>query len=348
MIKDRIPWIDMAKGIGIILVIFAHAPIPSFVQQFIYSFHMPLFFFLSGYLFYNDQNYNFRDFFIKKIKALIVPYFCFSAIMYLYWLQKSVRHNLIGTSYHGTIMTPIWGTIYGIRGEYWGAHNGTMWFLACLFLTEILFYLFWAGTKTNKRGIVSLLAICSIIGYLYSSMVSIPLPWSFDAALTAIVFYGTGYLIREYEVISTENSSNFKVMLLLLAINLGAGFSQEMIDMFINNYHNYILFYLAAFSGIGFFLIVVRNMKIMPAISFIGKNSIILLAMHQFLVSPFVEYVYHFIPHIGILQQLSFFYGILVTIGTIVVCIPIIFVINAYFPFIIGKRGRGISKIDTL
>ena len=50
--KKRLEWIDLAKGIGIILMIIGHMPsIPSAVHNWIFSFHMPLFFFLSGYMF---------------------------------------------------------------------------------------------------------------------------------------------------------------------------------------------------------------------------------------------------------------------------------------------------------
>ena len=45
--KTRIGWVDTAKGIGLLLVIIGHLPIPL-VPVWIYTFHMPLFFFLSG------------------------------------------------------------------------------------------------------------------------------------------------------------------------------------------------------------------------------------------------------------------------------------------------------------
>ena len=51
-LKKRLEWIDLAKGIGIILMVIGHMPsIPSAVHNWIFSFHMPLFFFLSGYMF---------------------------------------------------------------------------------------------------------------------------------------------------------------------------------------------------------------------------------------------------------------------------------------------------------
>ena len=53
----RINWIDQAKGIGILLVVIGHMNIPQDLSKIIFSFHMPLFFFISGYL-YNEKKYS--------------------------------------------------------------------------------------------------------------------------------------------------------------------------------------------------------------------------------------------------------------------------------------------------
>ena len=48
---SRIPMIDVAKGIGIILVVIGHTNLPTLVMNLIYAFHVPLFFVLSGMVF---------------------------------------------------------------------------------------------------------------------------------------------------------------------------------------------------------------------------------------------------------------------------------------------------------
>ncbi|MCD4694754.1 MAG: acyltransferase family protein, partial [Bacteroidales bacterium] len=49
--KQRFEWIDIAKGIGILLVVYGHCQPPPLIEKFVYAFHMPLFFFISGFLF---------------------------------------------------------------------------------------------------------------------------------------------------------------------------------------------------------------------------------------------------------------------------------------------------------
>lgn len=46
----RLDWVDIAKGIAIVLMILGHSSLPNTIQNWIYSFHMPFFFFISGVL----------------------------------------------------------------------------------------------------------------------------------------------------------------------------------------------------------------------------------------------------------------------------------------------------------
>ncbi len=93
--KQYFDWIDIAKGIGIVLVVFAHTIVPQirensfgakFIWIFIYNFHMPLFFFLSGYLFENGlPKYTDKGkFVLGKLKYLMIPYLTFSVFAYVF------------------------------------------------------------------------------------------------------------------------------------------------------------------------------------------------------------------------------------------------------------------------
>lgn len=82
----RILWIDYAKSICIYLVLLGHAHASQPVTDFIYTFHMPLFFFLSGCLFSFEKHPNFKEFAIKRFKGLMVPYLWINLITYLFWL----------------------------------------------------------------------------------------------------------------------------------------------------------------------------------------------------------------------------------------------------------------------
>ncbi len=78
--SSRILWLDIAKGITIILMVIGHTSIPMTLSNFIYSFHMPLFFIASGWM-TNWEQYSIGDFVIRKIRTLLLPFAIYSAIV---------------------------------------------------------------------------------------------------------------------------------------------------------------------------------------------------------------------------------------------------------------------------
>lgn len=88
MKTDRIVSLDIAKAICIILVVVGHY-IPDnspewykLIHDVIYTFHMPLFMFASGYVYIaTKKDIGYGDFIVKKIKRLMVPYLTTSVIV---------------------------------------------------------------------------------------------------------------------------------------------------------------------------------------------------------------------------------------------------------------------------
>ena len=80
MKKSRIPYIDTFKSIGIILMIFDHVGFGKALSHIIHSFHVPMFFFISGFLNKDEKikKTNFSIFLIKKARTLLLPYLFFS------------------------------------------------------------------------------------------------------------------------------------------------------------------------------------------------------------------------------------------------------------------------------
>lgn len=332
----RLSWLDVGKGLGILLVIFAHTELPYEIKKYIYTFHVPLFFFLSGYLFSSD-NLPFKTFFTKKFKGLIVPYLWFSLITYL-WLVLKFIVGLTGDAKVDILYAPILGTFYAIRDSAGSIHNGTLWFVACLVCVELLFFLFIQMSRGNVKTLSLMLFVSSIIGYTYSIYIAKPLPWSIDAALSAVVFYGIGYLLKEYQVV-LEKLMNFKYVVVLFLINMVAGSLNSMIDIFYNKLGNYILFYTAAISGILLVVVLIKALTTSFSLEYIGRNTFILLAFHQSVIFDVIRQI------VKRSNSLSTFFennhlimGIFYLATTLVISIPIIFIINKYLPFLVGKK----------
>ena len=154
MSQKRISYIDMAKGIGILLVLIGHSEFPSTnLITWISSFHMPLFFILSGMLFSHTNIFQkeWKVFVQKKAKSILIPYVAFSILSILASaiLDFSSFPEYLWTSLLQTI------SLYGIS---------VLWFLPTLFISEIAFFFIKQRTSPKTAVFVNLvvgvLAIC--------------------------------------------------------------------------------------------------------------------------------------------------------------------------------------------
>lgn len=198
--SKRQPEFDVAKGIGILSVIVGHGsanPVP--LRTFIYSFHMPLFFIISGFFMKPTQTLTW-DFVKKQMKSLLLPYAisCVLVIVgaFLYWVLQGdsemaiqsatayLKGSLLGMG-EGSVDAPLIPIISVFYYEI-----GAVWFLWGLFWAKLLL----AALNKVRGKLFWLLAIwcCSIAStYWYY------LPLSIQAGCCAALFLYIGQLIRE-------------------------------------------------------------------------------------------------------------------------------------------------------
>ena len=139
--KERIDWIDYAKALGVFLVIMGHTYKGYSFIGWIYSFHMPLFFFLSGTTLKIKQ-ISCKEFFKKRVKALLIPYILYSAVYIILEVVKGALNGNIDGTMKYFLRDAFW-----IRGEQ--ATIG-LWFLPLLFLVEVLLMAVCKGIR-NKN-----------------------------------------------------------------------------------------------------------------------------------------------------------------------------------------------------
>ncbi|MEH7415545.1 acyltransferase family protein [Neobacillus drentensis] len=343
--KKRLDWLDIGKGLGMLLVMLGHADIPTPLKTYIYTFHMPLFFFLSGYLYNKAKFPNLKVFLAKRTKSLILPYLTFSIVVYLWFL---LLNHLGLVNYDNNLLTPLLGSVIAERKSIWTVHTGALWFVACLFCTEFLFYFITKVGKTKKL-IGFLLLVSSVIGCIYNKTVGEPLPWNVDVAMISVGFYGAGFLYKEYNK-SFKRFNHLTTFVFLIIVNIVTGYfnyvlTGDRVDFYNSSLGNIVLFYLSAFSGIGAFVIVVKRMKKNKFLQYIGKNSFVYLAFHQKIVFfVFSLMIQQSVLNIETIVNHPIVEGLLYTFITVLVLIPVVFAINHYFPFMLGKTIRKNTK----
>ncbi len=277
---SRKSWIDIARGIGILLVMYGHVLGSDQTRFFIYSFHLPLFFFLSGMVFKEKHTESFLHFIIKNIKQILIPYFFFAAVTYVYWLfvlEPAKQHDIFA-EIHGIIIA---------NGDFPHLEfNAPLWFLPCFFVTKLLYGIVLRVAKRMEWR-YALLAIFGIIGYLSTLYPQHKtLPMSMEIALTTTVFFGLGHLMIQHNIsriIMQYRPLLISIITLFLTYLFAfINFTQSghQIDTRINQFNNIFLFYIGAIAGITSVISLSYAIRTNTIIEYIGKKTMILFALH--------------------------------------------------------------------
>lgn len=336
--KLRIKSIDIAKGIGILLIIIGHVSENNYINFFTYSFDVPLFFFLSGYLYKNTLQP--MVYIKKKVGKILVPYIMFGLISYLYWvlIERNLRNQTVSP------IDALINLFIAQPGENSYIFNVALWFLPCLFITDILFYFLKRKLKKDKILAVFVISF-STIGYIYTKLDFIRLPLCIDISFMAIVFYFLGYMWKnKWEVIFKEKVKKYLLNIIIVGICMILTIIVSQINhgmnMFEGNYNNYFLMYLCAIAGTLMVYLISKIISQNKILEFLGRNSLIIMCIHEPIKRIVIE-VIHRISNIQVdILRMNAIFIILITICIILVMLPIILVINKFFPLLIGKNSN--------
>lgn len=333
IMKERVFWIDNTKAIGIWLVILGHLQIPDEFKVIIYSFHMPLFFILSGITFTSNHS-NLSKVITTKAKTLIIPYFFFGFITYLYWLAIG-RYYGEDANIFIPFYQPIIGMLYSSGTNQWLPHNSPLWFLTCLFITEITFC--YLSIKFTKP-MLTLFCFFTFGAGIYLSRLDIPrLPWSLNILPISIFFFFIGNLIRQVNF----NSICFSNLLLLIVITstiliLIAPLNGH-VGMNGNNFNNPLLFLITSITGTAFCILLSVGVGSNRFLSVIGKNTLVIFSLHLATISM-VKGIALFVFKIPLDTFAgSIVFNTVISIITICVLLPVSIIFNKYYKNFIIK-----------
>lgn len=248
----RETWIDICKGIGIILVLLAHAINKDTVLWIsINQFHMPLFFFLSGYL-YTCKG-DLRLFIYKKIKGLYIPYIFASLLMYFVYVGIC-EENL-------SILEVVKILVMYRTGPLLGA----IWFLRVLFWAIIIYDVMNRLCK-NKKVIYAISTILLVI------CVHVILPLKISNIMVALGFIAIGNLWRDLKL----KARNWYCIPCFIIVYLASLFTRVSVST--NTYTIPALFILVTIIGtigtISFSQIIMKVEVLLKSLCWLGKKTI--------------------------------------------------------------------------
>lgn len=313
MTTNRVEWVDTAKGLGLLLVFIGHLKTP-FLATWAYTFHMPLFFFLSG-LFYKHVYY--KHVITKRFERLVIPYFCLGFVIFTVWC--------IIYAFQGKSNDEYWNMLcdFLIQRGFW-----TIWFLAALFIASILQWGMVYIAKDRKSLIFILSLTLCLLAFIYYRSGGTVLPWCIDIACVAQFFMNIGYLTKKLFLNGLPKVKSVLLVIIFLVINVVAGFacirlSGNSLDMSIGMYGNEILSVVSALGGIGT-IVYLSQLFSSSWVTYLGKNTMILFAWHSRIIIVLCGLMYE---SLGWFQQHTmfeqFFYTIVTLVIILFVLIPI-------------------------
>lgn len=258
----RNQWVDVAKGIAIILMILGHAAIPNSFSRFIYSFHMPLFFIASGMM-TNWTKYSVKGFTKKKLKTLAAPFFIYSGIVLLL-MNKFLEGGEIPFSWSG-----------------WQGY--ALWFIPVLFVSLILVRIVKSIQKQWIRCIISFLLL--ILGVIFKCN-KISLLWSMNVVPYACFMILLGAYLRDFRYIF--DIPKWSVLILGFLITFIVSHFWKL-DMAWNNITPVIPLTIGAIAGTFMIFtlssfIVINYPKGSSLFQYIGKNTFVIVAFSQVII----------------------------------------------------------------
>lgn len=318
----REPEPDVAKGIGIILVVIGHCSGCLPLHALLTSFHMPLFFFLSGLFLFRKQE-NFEVFLIKKTKTLLFPCLVFGLILSTYSTCMDIlRHDDIipyGYRYIGLFVNM--------------RHNpfpGSLWFFPALFLVEFLMYSLHGFCK-RKTTMLAGSVLFTLFGLIIHHYYRKGLPWSLDIALYCTIFTLVGYYVRDI-IWKDKSTISYIIVLVIFLFSSYANFVYigGCVDLYSCRLGFYPLFFLSAFCGIYLVTWLSKIMVMSKIMRYFGQNSMLVYSLH-FLLLKLTEILILKVVPVGLVSCL------LQASTILVLLIPIMNVINRRFRWMTGK-----------
>lgn len=345
--KTRYYWVDVVKVIGIFLVYYAHVlqrtyhfstDAVFFQYQFIYAFHMPLFFFIAGF-FYKKTKYSKITEIGVLFQKRIFPVLLFGGISLLIWFPY--LYLKFGAIDYEFLFS---NTLPYLQGQ--PGLNATLWFLVCLFTTEIWAVLLLPKTKTVLQGIL-LSLFFMLLGHSIRLKTDILLIfpknfWYIHESFLAFGFYAMGYSVFRWLNKLVESNLAIRVTLIVIlawitawSVKLNTPYDGFVMIMK-NSEHGNLFFFVSAFSGI---LMAVLLASLFPKIKlfdYIGKNTLILLGTNGLFISFFNSHIIDWLGHYQSTAWVTFdsFWISLLTIG---LSIPIINALNKWVPQWVGQ-----------
>lgn len=289
-IKGRIEYLDLFRAFGIILMVMGHIKFGSHFDKWIHAFHMPMFFFVSGWFFMTKENIG--ALIAKKVRSLLLPYVFFEIVQWAILLFFVSEYRLPQTSQYifieNTHKISIESGTFGISPI-----PGAMWFLTAIFFTETIYIVIdrYLGCDWKLHIAVVILVV---VGMFAPAVLPFRLPWALDAAFVGVGFFHIARITKISKMNRYLNLKLWQALVIEIVISVSIMICPK-INMRTGDYGWYFPFWINALGAIVAGWNISRYVekrlaseKFLSTVSNwlkgIGKNSIVYLCLNQMVI----------------------------------------------------------------
>lgn len=343
MKEKRLDYMDMAKGIGIILVVVGHSGMASeSVITWLSSFHMPLFFILSGMLVYykREEEQPILHSIKRRVRSLLVPYVFFSVIYLLIDLYYMIRGREIQLA--DAVLQTV--SFFGLS---------VLWFLPALLIGETVFL----AIRKNASGLVTAVCCCALcficfcLGRLYELYYmagdSLFLLWLGYLIRTLIrgglsaVFLATGYYVmglwKKIDSFGFPRVWYLPAAVIFFLANAGVTYLNGGTDFRYMTFQNPVLYFGGAFLGSMAVVCLCRALPPVRLLTYLGVNSLIIMLTHlecfvMYIAHRFAYFMDRFVPAGG-----EYMLWLNAALAIFLMEAVIIYAVKRFFPFLLGR-----------
>jgi len=291
----KLVWVEILKGIGIVSVVAGHI-YSSNINRYFFLFHMPLFFFLSGYLLKPKRN--FKEYFIKKVKHLLIPYFAFLIPLYYLFGNFSSYDSGLFIQYISTALA---------GGKGLSGNLGIFWFVSSLFFSQQILNIILVKLNKTQTNIVVFLFL--VISYLHSYyFAELWFVGNINSIFTIIPIMYIGYSFKKYGLITSKPTL---IILLIITLLFTSQFPNNVYDIK-NNVYGYPI--ITLFSSlviiltlIAFSKYIARTIYLKKIFLPLGKASMVIMYVHLSIKNYLLSH-FHFNTHLQLLITLLISY----------------------------------------
>jgi len=361
---NRILVIDIARFYAIALVFYGHFieelmllknPVAISQYKFIYSFHMVLFIVLSGYVAKEcDIEWGVGKYLKLRFFSRFLPFIFFTLLM-------MVPPIFFDGKFFGLVLPSVEGYTKGLVSTVFGLPSFCIpsWFLLLIIGVELVHYGAFRFLKTSNVKILIAAVMFYVVGYLLNLKLDIFNPlkgrivgWNYlfiHEAITLYSFYLIGIYLRRKRIFVDQVSTKLLVpgavvafLIVLFTYQLNNGpfnfHVYNYVVILFSSHGHMLLFPLTALAGCALILLIAGMTRTQKTIVWLGQNTFILMCLngifYHYINPPTANWVLVKLPN----SALSIFgVGCVMTVASLTICMPLIFVFTKLVPQLVGK-----------